>query len=174
VSEQERSNKQEHRFYSWFKGPAESVKIGAQMVIGFAIVVILLGKLVLHMILPFCPNPGWILPFFVKNDPLTLIGYALVLSAGVELAYMLFTPGPDEALDPLILGLAAAALLVLSRLKGGRVTWEIGFTILVITLALGFMFSIRHRYGPPRELNAREKPGEGAREASNEESEGAE
>ena len=164
---QERSKKPEHRYYSRRKGSAESVKIFAQMVIGLVMVVILFGK----VILPFCPNPGWILPFFVKNDPLTLIGDALVLSAGVELAYMLYTPGPDEALDPLILGLAAAALFVLSGLKGGAVTWEIGFTILALALAVGFLFFIRGRYGPPREQNAREKPAEEARGGPNEGSE---
>jgi hypothetical protein len=122
------------------------VKIFVQkMVIGLLILVILGGKLILH---GFFPQAGWILPFFIPNDPLKLIGYALVLSAAVELAYMLYTDGPDEALNPLLVGLAAAALLVLSRLKGGPVTWEIGLTILVISVAVVLLFFIRSAYLP--------------------------
>jgi hypothetical protein len=38
-----------------------------------------------------------------------------MVSTAIELGYMLFTSGPDEAVEPLILGIAGAALLVLSE-----------------------------------------------------------
>jgi hypothetical protein len=84
----------------------------------------------------------------VAKSPLELVGYALVLSAGVELAYMLYTDGPDEALDPLILGLAAAALLAVSQIKTDKASWEIALLILVLSAAVGFLLYIRHAYGP--------------------------
>lgn len=46
--------------------------------------------------------------------PLEIIARGLEYAAGVELAYMLFTDGPDEAIQPLILGLSAATLLTIS------------------------------------------------------------
>jgi hypothetical protein len=46
---------------------------------------------------------------------LTDIGFALAAAAVVELAYTLFTHGPDEALNPLILGVGAAILIQLNR-----------------------------------------------------------
>jgi hypothetical protein len=179
-SEQERSNEQEHWLYRNLGPPAQWVKIAVQMVIGLAIVVILAVKLSLHVccttdqgrtlspsvenvlanILPTFLDESLIsnilssnvLSYFVESDPLTLIGSALVLSAGVELAYMLYTDHPDEALDPLILGLAAAALLVLHEIKDGTVSWQLALTlaltILVLSGAIGFLFYIRYSYAP--------------------------
>lgn len=53
-------------------------------------------------------------PFFVTWQPLRIVAAGLEFAAGIELAYLLFTDGPDEAIQPLILGLAAATLLAVS------------------------------------------------------------
>ena len=45
-------------------------------------------------------------------------GVGLAAAAALELAYTLFTPGPDEALDPLMLGLSATILLKLAAIEG--------------------------------------------------------
>jgi len=42
---------------------------------------------------------------------LTWVGKALIFSAAIDLAYMLFTPGPDEAIDPVIVAMAATVLI---------------------------------------------------------------
>ena len=55
-------------------------------------------------------------------DVLNLTGDALAAAAAVELVYTLFTKGPDEALDPLMLGLSAAALLSLGSVSGFKVS----------------------------------------------------
>ena len=56
------------------------------------------------------------------GDPTSLflngIGIGLAAAAAIELAYTLFTDGPDEALDPLMLGLASTLLLKLAGLTG--------------------------------------------------------
>jgi hypothetical protein len=39
------------------------------------------------------------------------------MSAALDLAYMLFTEGPDEAVQPLIVGIAAAVLISVSEFK---------------------------------------------------------
>lgn len=70
-----------------------------------------------------------------------LIAYALAIAAAIELAYTLFTPGPDEALDPLMLGLSAGILLLLSQ-TGISVGIQYAGVIIGV-LALGGLFLIR-------------------------------
>ncbi|HDX8400184.1 TPA: hypothetical protein RQN00_000250 [Aeromonas dhakensis] len=43
------------------------------------------------------------------------IGNALAISSGIELSYMLFTDGPDETIEPLMLAIAAAAFYTISE-----------------------------------------------------------
>src|SRR5215467_4681200 len=97
-----------HGLYNLCRHYAEGVKIFLQMVIGVILVITLLlyGYVFLQSVLQ---NPSKALtnPF----NPLEIIAYGLFFSTGVDLAYMLFTPGPDEALEPVITGLAAAILL---------------------------------------------------------------
>lgn len=75
------------------------------------------------------------------SDVLTLTGDALAAAAAVELVYTLFTKGPDEALDPLMLGLSAAALLSLGAVSGFDL--KQGVSLLLYALALGILFLIR-------------------------------
>jgi hypothetical protein len=71
------------------------------------------------------------------------IAYALAVAAAIELAYTLFTPGPDEALDPLMLGLSSALLLLVTK-DGAPVAQFSG--VLIGVAALGALFFIRHRW----------------------------
>jgi len=58
---------------------------------------------------------------FANLNPLDMVAYALFFSSGIELAYMLFTPDPDEVLDPLMMGLAATVLLGVSKMDFSNV-----------------------------------------------------
>jgi hypothetical protein len=42
---------------------------------------------------------------------LPVVASGLLLSTAIELAFLLITPGPDEALDPVITGIAGILLL---------------------------------------------------------------
>jgi hypothetical protein len=68
-----------------------------------------------------------------------------MVSAGIELAYMLFTPGPDEAVEPLILGLASAALLTASKDSLGVPDAAV---IGIACLAMALLFYVRKKYIP--------------------------
>lgn len=57
-------------------------------------------------------------------DVFDFVGKALGLSAGIELAYMLFTDGPDEAISPLIMAVASGAFFSISNIPDGN--WVIG------------------------------------------------
>jgi len=127
-----------HPVYVAYRFRAEGVKIALQMLLGFAIAVILIAKLFCRTFLPFSLiNSFWAF----KPSTLDLVGHALAYSAGIELAYTLFTPGPDEALDPVMMGLAAAMLLGISQVAMLTVS-EAGAAVLYC-LALGGLFAIR-------------------------------
>jgi hypothetical protein len=70
-----------------------------------------------------------------------VIAYALAVAAAIELAYTLFTPGPDEALDPLMLGLSSGILLLITS-DGFSVTSKY-LGILIGIFGLAGLFLVR-------------------------------
>jgi hypothetical protein len=71
------------------------------------------------------------------------IGLALGLAAAIELAYTLFTHGPDEALDPLMLGVAAALLLQLGKVE--EFDYREGIATLLYVASLAGLFAVRKK-----------------------------
>jgi hypothetical protein len=87
---------------------------------------------------------GWRFLYIPNVDAATLIlrgiGVGLAAAAAVELAYTLFTPGPDEALDPLMLGLSATILFKLAAIDGPVSLANAGaFLLLGVLLAVLFV-----------------------------------
>ncbi|MGH2510196.1 MAG: hypothetical protein ACRDHZ_22695 [Ktedonobacteraceae bacterium] len=78
---------------------------------------------------------------FFNRSILDIIGKGLAYSAGIELIYMLFTPGPDEALEPVMLGIAAAILMVASKIE--KPDWSGGLTVALLVAALVGLFAAR-------------------------------
>ena len=66
---------------------------------------------------------------------LTYVANALAISCGLQLAYMLITDGPDEAVEPIMLGIASVILLILSTIEPSQ--WSIYNSISIILLILG-------------------------------------
>lgn len=75
------------------------------------------------------------------SGAVNVIAFALAVAAGIELAYTLFTPGPDEALDPLMLGVSSGILLLVTA-PGLQPLLQF-FGVLLGVLALGALFLIR-------------------------------
>jgi len=118
----------EVRAYAIAQSPAENVKAWMQMAIGVITVAVV----------------GWRLLYIPHSDPETLIlrgiGVGLAAAAALELAYTLFTPGPDEALDPLMLGLSATILFKLAAIDGPISLANAGaFLLLGVLLAVLFV-----------------------------------
>jgi hypothetical protein len=95
--------------YSAVEDHARNVKAVLQMIIGVVAVCVV----------------GWHfleVPIHSTHQATSLlidgIGVGLAAAAVLELAYTLFTSGPDEALDPLMLAVAAALLIQLAGLDG--------------------------------------------------------
>jgi hypothetical protein len=75
------------------------------------------------------------------KDILFLIASGLAAAAVIELAYTLFTDGPDEALDPLLLGLSATILFQFASLDSFQVGQSVG--LLLSSFALFVLFLVR-------------------------------
>jgi hypothetical protein len=82
----------------------------------------------------------------------SVIADALGAATAVQLAFTLFTPGPDEALDPVLLALAAAMLLQLGNVTTFK--WQEGIAIILYSIGLGIIFMIRIFLAPDKD----EKP----------------
>ena len=70
-----------------------------------------------------------------------VIADALAAATVIQLVYTLFTPGPDEALDPVLLAIATALLFQLGSVDHFR--WQDGLAILLYGTALSALFAVR-------------------------------
>jgi hypothetical protein len=116
---------------------ARAVKILLQMAIA-VVAIVLIWRKVWDARHDHCANN---LP--QTHAILTTIAAGLAVAAAIELAYTLFTDGPDEAIDPLMLGLASALLL---QLADAHLTANDGFGTLAYAVSLGVLFAIRQKY----------------------------
>ncbi|CAK1850007.1 MULTISPECIES: hypothetical protein [Vibrio] len=101
------------RLYKWAKPKVEVLRVLLQFVVGLFIFYTIFLK-----VFQFAGFQFEILPLATKlygKAFLEIIGGSLLVSSAIELGYMLFTPGPDEAIDPLILSITASALIALSK-----------------------------------------------------------
>jgi len=103
------------------------------MFIGAGLALLVSLKLLNHLGL------GFSIPFLTEQvysrPTLDIVGLALGYSSALELAYALFTEGPDEAVEPLIMGLAAALLVVVSEIPPLDIVRSVGVALLVAALA---------------------------------------
>jgi hypothetical protein len=129
---------------------AKTIKTALQMLIGIAAVCII-GW---HFIAGSASDPEPAIPQLLDG-----IGIALAAAAVIELAYTLFTKGPDEALDPLMLAIAATLIIQVGKYpEEKRPNTEVAnagdLLLLGILLAVLFlvrlMLSERHHGDEPR------------------------
>lgn len=122
-----------HPFYDIMEPYAEGTKVVLQMFIGSGLALLVSLKLLNDL------GVGFSIPFLTEQvyhrPTLDIVGLALGYSSALELAYALFTEGPDEAVEPLIMGLAAALLVVVSEIPPLDMVRAIGVALLVAALA---------------------------------------
>ncbi|HCA5738418.1 TPA: hypothetical protein MXQ19_003246 [Citrobacter freundii] len=70
----------------------------------------------------------------LRIKALVFVANALALSCGFQLAYMLVTKGPDEAVEPIMLGIASAILLILS--DSSPAEWGQGKSLAIFLLII--------------------------------------
>jgi len=123
--------------YEHLKEPAQGVKVLLQMIVGVlgSAAVIVAVILDIHNGKP---------AMFMEQHALVVIAVSLAVAASLELAYTLFTPGPDEAIDPLMLGISAVFLYIVS--KQDNLTWTAGISVVLFAVTLAVLFWIRQRF----------------------------
>ncbi len=118
---------------------AHGVKVALQMAVGAGAV----GDLGWHVAYALRHHQDGAGFTPLATGSVEIIAGALAVAAGVELAYTLYTPGPDEALDPLMLGLSSGLLLLVTRDEPNLSVISQFLAVLVGVLALGALFLIR-------------------------------
>jgi hypothetical protein len=118
--------------YSAADRRAQWFKAVAQMLIG-------VGTLVTICVLVWIPH---LRSTGIAELALRIVGIGLALAAVVELTYTFFTDGPDEALDPLILGLSSFILLKISD-PTTQLSVDNASTIILLIVALAGLFLVR-------------------------------
>jgi len=132
--------------------PAQWTKAFVQMLIGVGTFI----ALIVLIWFPHIRNGG------VAEFALRMAAIGLALAAVAELMYTLFTDGPDEALDPLILGLSSFLLLKISDPKTGLTLSNAG-TIILFIVALAALFIVRELF-IERPKRSREEMGRSSEE----------
>ncbi|SRR6266436_1068161 len=129
------STDEHSRLYDIFRPSAQNIKIILQMLVGVILTVLVILKIINYV--------GHPIPIILlTTQTLGIVGVALIFSTVFELAYTLFTPGPDEAVDPLITGLAAVILLVISNIT--QITFDIAGGVALLVLALVVLFILKY------------------------------
>jgi hypothetical protein len=77
----------------------------------------------------------------ISEHVFTTIGLALAVATAIELAYTLYSDGPDEALNPVMLGLAAALLIQLGQVERFELKQAAAAALYVAALAA--LFAVR-------------------------------
>ena len=134
------------RFSSQVLRPARIICSICQMVLGAGLAIALILKVYMLVLTDHqCAADAISLGNAIRcSGTLEIMSYTLALAAGFELAYLLFEDSFERAVRPLLLGLSAAFLFLLSGLNAGNANWELALTIATLSAALFGGLTFRH------------------------------
>jgi hypothetical protein len=124
----------------------EKFKIALQYCVGMYIFAFVIIKALAFLGVPLDCIKGWqVIAHILSTSILALVSKSVMVSAAIELAYMLFTPGPDEAVDPLILGIAGTALLAMSDENSSKTDSMLydSVAVFLFAISLAVLFYLR-------------------------------
>lgn len=131
--------------YYKLDSPVRFIKVILQMIVGAGIFTILILKIISIMfkaqLVLFFPNDIILL---IQYNSLKMVSRALAISTGFDLAYMLFTDGPDEAFKPLPTAIAAFILYQLSNIDSVNFSNSVGILLAVLTIPI--LFTIEKKF----------------------------
>lgn len=141
----------DQKLYGSFEPAALRFKIIAQMIIGLAVFIAIILKIIFFI---FEAHPaGWqVFMEINERNPLEIVSYGLGLFAALEFGYMLFTPSMGVAFRPLVLGIASVLALILSSMgvqpdQGGTAaTWGLALVIAVLIVSMAAILWMRHYF----------------------------
>lgn len=79
--------------------------------------------------------------YLLEIKTLVYVAAALAVSCGIQLAYMLITDGPDEAVEPLMLGIASTILLILSDSNAQNWSSDRSFAVVMLVICIPILFA---------------------------------
>lgn len=133
----------ECKLYDIAEPKAKKIKILIQMAIGIGLATLI----IIEMISLVYPGIRNIVPskidLLINKDILKMVSLGLGAATGIELAYMLFTDGPDEAVDPLIMGIAA---FTLSQLSDNEFEIKKGIGIFFVVILIPILFFVKNKF----------------------------
>ena len=129
--------------------PARIIRTICQMILGAGLAVTLVLKVYMLVLTDYqCAADASSLGNSIRcAGTLTIMSYTLALAAGFELAYLLFEDSTERAVRPLLMGLSAAFLLILSGLSADTANWQLALTIATLSLTLFGGLSFRQWIG---------------------------
>jgi hypothetical protein len=123
--------------YETLENPAKRIKALAQMLVGIFLIISVGAQLWAVAQRSHGINDFWYK--FKEHLLLDTIADALLVATAIELAYMLFTDGPDEAINPPIIALAAA---ILFRIPGATALADEGLKRSLEIAAYGAVLAV--------------------------------
>lgn len=145
------------RFTAQVLRPAHIIRTLCQMILGAGLAIALILKVYMLILTDHqCAADAVSLGNAIRcAGTLEIMSYTLALAAGFELAYLLFEDSDERAIRPLLFGLSAAFLFVLSGLNAGTANWQLALTIVAISCTLFGGFAFRHFVFGSRANNAK-------------------
>lgn len=98
------------------------------------------GVEVVDTFYPFDVSSHKILAHIKEIKTLSYVAKALAISCGLQLAFMLITKGPDEAVEPIMLGVASVILLMLSAIEPDKWTVYNSLSVAILVLCIAGLF----------------------------------
>jgi len=136
------------RLHRFAMRPAYLIKVICQMLLGLGIAITLIAKVYMYVLTDHqCLADAINLGNRIRcGNTLAIMAYGLALSAGFELAYRLFSDGIHAAIDPLILGVSSAFLLIVSSLELENASWQVAMLLTSLTLTVAALLFCRERF----------------------------
>lgn len=136
------------RLYRFAARPVYLVKVICQMLIGLGLAIALIVKIYMFVLTDYqCLADTVTLGNKIRcTETLAIMAYALALSAGFELAYRMFGEGLQGAIDPLIVGVSSAFLLIVSSLTLEKADWQLAMLLTSLTLTIGALLYCKERF----------------------------
>lgn len=125
----------DERYRAHVLRPARIILTVCQMILGAGLAVTLILKVYMLVLTDHqCVADAATIGNGIRCSPtLEIMAYGLALSAGFELAYLLFEGGMDRAVRPLVLGLGSGFLLLVSGLAPGAADWQAALTLTAVS-----------------------------------------
>ena len=119
--------------------PARLIPLICQMILGLALAVALILKAYMYVLTDHVCDPEvTTLGNTLRCEPtLALMAYVMALSAGFELVRGMFSEGIERVVAPVILGLGATLLFLLSGAWTAGAGWREALVLLALVVAIG-------------------------------------